>query len=131
MIIYLVLILLIVCMLCNSITYSTIYKCPKKDISIKYIRASRLPIKNNQEEFGIDIINLKLDRDVPCGVYSLTNMFGYGILFVGASNSRIGYMNMKDMTLLKDINIFDIWDLKRIESPKNGFIQTYNKGCCV
>jgi hypothetical protein len=130
MIVHLVLILLIVIMLCNSITYSTINKCPNQDISIRYIRASRLPGKNYQERVGLDTINLKLDRDVPCGVYSLTNMFGYGVLFVSSSNPKFGYLSMKDLTVLDDINIFDMWDLKRLESPNNGFIQTYNRGCC-
>jgi hypothetical protein len=130
MVIQLVLVLVIVILLCNSITFNTIYKCPKYLVKIKYVRASRLPGKNYKERMGIDTINLKLDRDMPCGIYKLVNAYGYGILFVGGSNSRLGYLNMPNLDALKDVDLLDMWDLERLESDDNGFIQTYNRGCC-
>lgn len=130
MIIHLVLVLLIVILLCNSITFNSIYKCPKYPIKIKYLRASRLPGIKFKESIGIDTVALKLDRDVPCGIYKIVNAYGYGILFVSSSNPRIGYMHMNNMDLLKNINLLDVWDLQRLESEDNGFVQTYNRGCC-
>ena len=130
MIINLVIVLLIVIVLCNSIVYSNKYKCPSSPIKIDYVRASRLPGATYSERVGIDTINLKLDRDVPCGVYSLKNSYGSGVMFVGQSDNRFGYMTIKDMNTINNINLFDLWDLQRLESEENTFIQTYNRGCC-
>lgn len=130
MIIHLALVLLIIIMLCNSITYNTIHKCPNPGVNIRYVRASKLPGKIYQERIGIDTINFKLDRDVPCGVYKVTNMYGYSVMFVGSSNPRLGYLSMKNITVLDDVNILDLWDIQRLKSSDNGFIQTYNRGCC-
>lgn len=130
MIIELVLILLIIIFLCNSITFNSIYRCPKYPIKIKYVRASRLPTSNADEILGLNLINLKLDRDVPGGIYSIVNAYGYGMLFVGSANPRIGYLYMSNMKMLDNVNLLDMWDLQRLESSTNGFIQTYNRGCC-
>lgn len=131
MIIHLVLILVIIVLLCNSITYNSIYKCPKYAVKIKYLRASRLPGKDYTERVGIDTMNMKLDRDIPCGLYKLTTVYGDGVMIVGSSNSRVGYLNISNMDILKGVNILDVWDLQRLEAADNGFIQTYNRGCCT
>ncbi|VBB18600.1 hypothetical protein YASMINEVIRUS_1063 [Yasminevirus sp. GU-2018] len=130
MIIHLVLILLIIILLCNSITFNTIYRCPKYPLKIKYVRASRLPGKQFTERVGIDTLNIKLDRDVPCGLYKLTTTYGKGVMFVGSANSRLAYLNMDNMDVLSGVNLLDMWDIQRLESEDNGFIQTYNRGCC-
>lgn len=130
MIIQLTLVIIILILLCKSITYNSIYKCPKLQVKIKYARASRLPGIQYKERVGIDTINVRLDRDIPCGIYRVVNPYGYGILFIGTSDSRLGYLNMPDIKILDKINLIDLWDLERLESTENGFIQTYNRGCC-
>lgn len=130
MIINLVIILLIVIVLCNSVIYSNKYKCPSYSLKIDYVRGSRLPGTIYSEKVGVDTINLKLDRDVPCGIYNLKNAYGDAVLHVGHGNPRFGYMAMKDMSAIANINLFDLWDLHRQESEENYFVQTYNRGCC-
>lgn len=130
MIINLVVVLLIVIVMCSSITYNTQYKCPKYTVKIKYVRGSRLPAKRLTERVGFNTIDLKLDRDVPCGIYSMNNAYGKATLIVDRNNSRMGYMNMKNMDVISKINLFDLWDLQRIESEGNPFVKTYNRGCC-
>lgn len=130
MIVNLLIVLLIIIVMCNSVTYNSKYRCPKYTVKIKYVRASRLPGETFSEKVGIDTINLKLDRDVPCGIYSLTNAYGKASLFVGNTDSRTGFMHMKNMDVISKINLFDLWDLQRIESDTNIFIRTYNRGCC-
>lgn len=131
MIINLVIVLLIVIVLCGSITYSNRYKCPKNDIKIKYLRGSRLPDLQKKDQIIMDMIILKLDRDVPCGIYNLTNTYGKAILIVSSTNSRIGYMHMKNIDALVKINLFDLWDLERTESENNHLVLTFNRGCCA
>lgn len=130
MIINLIILLVIILLLCTSINYNLTHRCPRYHVKIKYIRASRLPGVTYQERTGIEKINLKLDRDVPCGVYILTTSYGKGALFVPSSSPRFGYLSMKNLDSLDKITMFDLWDLERLESDENMFIQTYNRGCC-
>lgn len=130
MILQLVILLLIVILLCNSVTFNTIYKCPKYPLKIKYVRCSRYPGKDYQIRVGIDAVNVKLDRDVPCGIYKITSAYGYGVLFVSNSDPRQGYLGLDNLDSVKGVNLFDLWDLQRMESDDNKLIQTYNRGCC-
>ena len=130
MIINLVIVLLIFIVIFNCIVYNNQYKCPKYILKINYIRASRLPGSKYSERVEIDTINLKLDRDVPCGIYKVKTLYGYGILIVAKNNKRIGYLNMKDTKLYDNVNLFDVWDIERINTDDNQFINTYNRGCC-
>lgn len=131
MIINLVILLVILLLLCNSISYNTTYKCPSFPLKIRYVRASRLPGQTFTQRVGIDTINLKLDRDVPCGIYSVTNIYGQGALMVTHTDPRTGYLSMKDMQLVENAKLVDLWDLQRLDAMDNKFIQTYNRGCCV
>ena len=131
MILNLVILLLILIVLCNSVTFNDRYKCPKYAVKMKYMRASRLPDRNITKQTGIDMIILKLDRDIPCGIYNVVNTYGKATLMVSNSNSRIGYMHMKNLGDLVNINLFDFWDLRRVDSDENLFVQTYNRGCCI
>jgi len=106
------------------------YKCAPNQLVLRYVRASRLPGANYSERLGIDTVNLRLDREVPCGIYRVRNIYGSGIMFVGSTDQRAGYMNMKNMALIKGINLFDLWDLQRMDASDNQLIGTYNKGCC-
>lgn len=130
MIINHIIVLLIVIILFNSLIYNTYYKCPKFPLNINYLRASRLPGTQYDIRIGINTMNLKLDRDIPCGMYQVSTSYGDGILIVGRSNRRIGYLNIQDMSILNDINALDMWNIIRIESNDNDFINTYNRGCC-
>lgn len=131
MIVNLVIVLVIVIILFNSITYSHIYKCPQPALKFRYVRASRLPglvVPENEKLF--DTMHLSLDRDIPCGIYKIKNTYGNGLLFVSKFNKRIGYMTMQNLALLNGINLLDLWDLERINSNNDLFIRTYNSGCC-
>ena len=130
MIINLVILLVILLLLCNSINYNIVHKCPRYHVKINYVRASRLPGVGYAERTGIEKIILKLDRDVPCGIYLLTTSYGKASMFVPNSVSRLGYLTMKNIKLLDKVNMLDLWDLERLESSENMFIQTYNRGCC-
>jgi hypothetical protein len=134
MVINLLIVLIILIVLCSSITYNNKNMCAKNITNIKYVRASRIPINNNNF-IGLNTIKLKLDRDIPCGIYNLTNAYGQGVIYVDNENSKIGYMTMKDMNNIYKINLFDLWDLKRLESDDNQnadnqIIKVYNRGCC-
>ena len=130
MVINLLIVLLILIVLCNSITYNNKNICTKNIINIKYVRASHIPDTNNNNIIGLNSIKLKLDRDIPCGIYNLTNAYGKGVLYVDNENPRIGYMTMKDMNNIFKIDLFDLWDLKRLDSDDNQILKVYNKGCC-
>jgi len=106
------------------------YKCPPYPLKINYVRASRLPNQILKEKPEIDTIRLKLDRDVPCGIYGVSTLYGKGQMFVGSSNYRVGYLYLKDLDPIAQINMFDLWNLRRLESDTDHYIRTYNRGCC-
>ncbi len=133
MIITLLFILLIVIFLCYLSIYSSINSypksCSKYDVQIKYVRASRLQdIQINK--IGINMINLKLDRDVPCGIYALKTAYGDATLYINNTDLRSGYLNMKNMDNIINVNLFDLWYLDRIGSDDNPISKIYNLGCC-
>jgi hypothetical protein len=97
---------------------------------LDYLRIYVLPGKNYAERVGLDTLNIKLDRDIPCGVYSVKTAYGNGIIFIGSPSSNVGYFFMTDTKYLEKINMFDVWDIKRLESDDNKFLLTYNRGCC-
>ncbi len=131
MILNLVIVLVIIIIFFNSVTYTHIYKCPQPILKFKYVRASRLPgISVPENEKLFDTMHLSLDRDIPCGIYKIKNTYGNGLLFVSKFNKRIGYMTMRDLEFLKGVNLLDLWDLERIDSKNDLFIKTYNSGCC-
>jgi hypothetical protein len=125
-----VLIILIFLIFFNSIIYNSMYKCPPYPLKINYVRASRLPNHIIKEKPEINTIRLKLDRDVPCGIYDVSTLYGKGQLFVGSSNYRIGYLYLKDLVSIAQISMFDLWSLRRLESDTDHYIRTYNRGCC-
>jgi len=129
MILNLILVLIIAIVLLNTLVYNHIYKCPQPDVKIKYVRGSRLPRALSNDKI-FDSIDLKLDRDVPCGIYNLKNTYGNAIMFVSKYDKRVGYLTMKNMNYLTNIDMIDLWDLDRIESKADGLIKTYNSGCC-
>lgn len=130
MIMNLFILLSIIIILFNSLIYAGTYKCPTNQVHVNYARASRMPGATYKERVGLDTINVKLDRDVPCGIYKIKTIYGNGLLFVSNNNYRYGYINMKNINNIINIKLLDIWDLKRLESKENLFIDTYNKGCC-
>ena len=130
MITQLLILLLIIIVLFNCMIYNSQNTCPKMAIKISYARGSRLPGTIFEDRVGIKTINLKLDRDVPCGIYKLNTAYGPGILFVAKGKTRFGYLSIKDMELLKKVSVMDLWSIERIESNDNTFIMTYNRGCC-
>jgi hypothetical protein len=125
MIINLLIVLLILILLCNISIYSIRNTCPKNNIQIKYVRASKLSDTQTSK-----FINIKLDRDVPCGVYELKTAYGEGIMFVPKLNSRTGYLNVKDMNNIMNVTLFDLWNINRINSDDQ-IVSMYNIGCCT
>ena len=130
MIVDLLLVLAIISLLFYFMVYNHIYKCPKQKIYIKYIRASRLP-SDPSEGFGkvIDNIKLRLDRDVPCGIYYFKSIYDNGVIYISKLDKQIGYMVVKNFEPLGKTNMFDLWDLERIDND-DPLVKTYNSGCC-
>jgi hypothetical protein len=139
MLIELIILLVICALLFNSVVYSVQSRCPGENVQIDYVRAGRLPGSEFKERVGITTINLKLDRDVPCGIYQLDTSFGKAAMFVAKKSNRIGYLNYQQEVLeakpetRKEIDaadLFDLWNLIRVNGGDNEFINTYNRGCC-
>ena len=128
MYINLLLIIILVYMICNYLIIMGQNKCISKTNNIKYIRASKLSTVIKPEHMKLAGINIKFDRDVSCGIYNITTLYGSGVLIVGKDNNT-GFLHINDMTVIKDINMFDIWDIEKLESGVS-FIKTYNTGCC-
>lgn len=129
MLAHLLIILIIVILCFNSIIYNSIHACPTSDILINYAKGSKLPNVFMFNNYGVRTIGIKMDRDVPCGIYNLSTSYGDGILFVPKGNTRLGYLNISNMDLLNDIDVLDMWKLKRITDDSD-MVRTYNKGCC-
>jgi hypothetical protein len=130
MYIKLLLVILIICIICNYIIKFNDSNCKYIATNVNYIRASQLPKQANTESIDLNTINIKFDRIVPCGMYNIKTLYGNGILIVSNIDDTIGYLHMNDMTVIKNIDIFDIWNLDRISSKDNPFVETYNNGCC-
>lgn len=139
MLIQLIILLVICILLFNSVVYTVQTRCPGENIKIDYIRAGRLPGSQFKERVGITTINLKLDRDAPCGIYKLDTAYGKAVMFVGKNSNRIGYLNYPQEILeanpetrreIDSADLFDLWNLVRINGGDNQFINTYNRGCC-
>lgn len=144
-IVQLVIVFLIILLCCTSITFSELNRCPqdpKKGLTIRYVRAGKLLQLSSKTKIDDHVIRLRLDRDVPCGIYDMMTIYGDAILFVNHNDSRTGYMMIRNIDMFrentKNINMLDLWDLERIQftgpfDPKlreYGFIHTYNLGCC-
>ena len=130
MYINLILVILLICIICSYIIEIGSSKCKYISNDVKYIRASKLPEKANTEYIGLTTINIKFDRFVPCGMYNIKTLYGDGILIVSNNSDNIGYLHMNDMSVINNIDIFDIWDIDKLESKDNPFVKTYNNGCC-
>jgi hypothetical protein len=139
MLIELIILLVICVLLFNSVVYSTQYRCPGESIKIEYVRAGRLPGTEFKKRVGITTINLKLDRDVPCGIYKLQTSYGDATIFVAKNSKRVGYLNYAQEVLeanpetrreIDSADLFDLWNLDRVSGGDNEFINTYNRGCC-
>lgn len=129
MMITLLVIFLMLIFLCNLSIYNINTSCTNSNINIKYVRASKL--QNIQEnKLGINVINVKLDRNVPCGIYKLKTVYGNGFMYVDNSDPKSGYLNVQDMSNIINVGLFDLWDLNKITSDDDQIIKMYNTGCC-
>lgn len=96
------------------------------DLTINYVRASKF-----NDNFDPNIIRVKLDRDIPCGIYTTTSIYGSAIISINQSDSKIGYLYMKNIQkIMENVNMVDLWNLIRNNGKDNIFIQTFNNGCC-
>jgi hypothetical protein len=121
--------LIIAILLYNSLLLSLNKPCLKEreTITINKLHGSVIPFDNND----LLDLKLKLDINVPCGIYKLFTHYGPALLIVGGSEENIGILNFIDVTDQKlKIPRFEMWDVKRLTSFDNDFINTYNKGCC-
>ena len=151
MIVQLLMVLIIIIVLFNSLVYSIQNRCPTPYIKIPFGRASRMPFyaasnavvddKSNPlyQNIGIDKINIKLDRDVPCGIYKVDTSYGKAVLYTTKRSMRFGYLNFVDAASMdaqtkKEFDksdLFDLWNLERyVDRFGDEFVNTYNRGCC-
>lgn len=107
--------------------YNIEYKCPTVNVTVNHVFA-RVVFEATTD---IDLRRLNsvvLDKSIPCGMYAGTTVYGGIILFVSKTNNTRGYIysdHIKDK-----ITTLDIWNLQKFTNNSNGFIDTYNKGCC-
>lgn len=134
-----IILLVIVIILFNSSVYTALRRCPDDTIRISYVRGSRLPGTEFEQSVGITTINLKLDRDVPCGIYRLDTVFGKASMFVTKDSTRFGYLHYPQSVLeanpqvrkeIDSADLFDLSELNRVPGRSNLFITNYNRGCC-
>ena len=126
MLIYSIILLIIILLLCNSITYNSIYKCSSNNTTIDYVKASKF-----KENFDPNVIRVKFDQNIPCGVYSCSSTYGMSNLVVNHIDSTIGYLyNINIQTKMKDIDVIDLWNITKQNGKNNLTIQTFNNGCC-
>ena len=145
MLIDLIILLCITILLFGSVVYSIQHRCPAENIRIDYVRAGRLPGTlpktelESRQKIGISVINLKLDRTIPCGIYNTDTSFGNATLIVSKDSLKVGYLNYSQDILeenpetkkeIDKADLFDLWNITRITGKKNKFIDTYNRGCC-
>lgn len=134
----LILLIIIIVLIFNCMIYNIEHKCPQNDFNLDYMKASRLPGNRFDRSIGITTINLRLEKKVPCGIYRLNTNFGEATLFVSLKSPYKGYLSFPQVTLANDesnknineTNIFDLWNIVRLNNTNNDFISTYNRGCC-
>lgn len=107
------------------------YACNSNEKTIiKSITGYRIKGIGMASQLGFPTINVKFDRDVPCGIYSGTSQYGKCTVIIGKNDLKRADIHF----LMYDITIetqdkFDIFDLTRIVNNAD-IIATYNKGCC-
>jgi hypothetical protein len=126
----LVLILLICIVIFNCIVYNSEYKCKEYPINYDSLTATRLPGNIFDNRIGIKTINLKLEKDIECGIYKVVTFYGPGILFISRGYKRLGYLYSINIDAMEGINFFNMWNIERLYDTNNHFINTYNRGCC-
>ncbi len=123
----LIIILCIILVLFWCSVYNIEYKCPTIDVKIQHVFARKV----FEPTTDIDmrrLISVVLDKSIPCGMYDGTTVYGGIILFVAKTNQTHGYIYSDHIK--ENVTTFDIWNLRKYINNSNGFIDTYNKGCC-
>jgi hypothetical protein len=128
---------LIICFIISITIYlsilKNIYSTCKQDvnINIKKLRGVKIIGVGESKILGLPTVNLKLEKQIPCGYYLGMTNFGAITLIVGYTDQTEAHINFHDFD--DNINkqkIYEIHDLNRISHPKNSIFKTFNKGCC-
>jgi hypothetical protein len=124
---------IIIFLMYKSLSLTVENQCPdpNKKIYIDRIIGLKILGEKFSKSIGIPTINVKLDKQIDCGYYTLNTVFGPAVLIVGKENRTFGGLNF--LTFSNEINKIDRFELRNLNkviNKKNDFITTYNKGCC-
>lgn len=124
--------LIIVVIAFNSIYYSIKHRCQNRSTDIKYssIKYARgAKYSNPNKRSNISMIDIKLDRDLGCGVYNVKTTYGQAKLYVYKFDGKYAELKFpKSIETIDKIDLFDLWDIEKIIDSKDEFIKTLE--CC-
>lgn len=121
--IFFVVLIIILCF--HIVTLKIEARCNNSDIIIDNITGTIISDKKNDDKVGYQI---RLDRDLPCGVYSvITKHNDTGLLFMSNMSPRIGNLYTKSPV---SSNSMEFVLTKKINKSNNNIINVYNNGCC-
>ena len=121
--IFVVLIIILLCF--HMMTLKIESRCNNSDIIVDNITGTIITGKKSDDKLGYQI---RLDRDLPCGVYSVTTKYNdTGLIFMSNMSPRIGNLYIKSPV---SSNIIEFVLVKKINKTNNNIINVYNNGCC-
>jgi hypothetical protein len=125
--------LVIIVLLYNSLVLSLNKPClsGREEITIKKIYASAVPRADTDPSRGILDLRVKLDSEIPCGIYKVSTHYGPATVIASKNNNGFAYLNFNTTTKEKlAVDRFEMWGVRRATSLESDFISTFNSGCC-
>lgn len=129
---------LIICFIMVVLIYKILLKfintsCIDKHEFIKYDRivAQRIPNLMKEKITNDKIINVRININIPCGIYKCDSYYGDAIIIVSREHNNKAIINF--INFFQNLDEFDRFELKnitRMTNTSNDYINTYNRGCC-
>lgn len=128
---------IILCLIIVLILYFCIIKsynnlCNRDvKVNIDRIFASKIQNIDLSYDFSYPAIYIKLDKDIPCGIYNGTSEYGDFTLLVGKYTHNYASINFTDFNdNVNSVTRFELLNLQRNVNASNDIVATYNIGCC-
>jgi hypothetical protein len=111
--------------------YTTFLSCNPTDLTIDKISGSRVPESGVSKTLGFDTVNIKFDKELPCGYYTCQYLNNLVTIVIGKRDLTNGHVHFDrfDEKLDKIVR-FDFVNLTKVIDFTNEMITTYNEGCC-
>lgn len=127
-VICLVIVIIIYCILLKITNTSCLGENELFEISVA--SGSRIKGIDLSKNLGFPTVNIKLDEEIPCGIYNGESNYGY-VTFVVVKNGKKAYVNFAEYKEeIDEIDRFRFTNLNRIVNSESDLISTYNRGCC-